>query len=88
MNNHKKDAKDAKAKLTDKHFQKSGLRFNEHARFTIIDILTNTNLDKKILGQLWKMWKTMSWNRKQFFCVCGSSEAYHITSKELEKVEV
>ena len=28
---------------------KNGHRFNEHARFTIIDRLTNTNLDKEIL---------------------------------------
>ena len=69
MNNHKKDAKDAKAKLTDKHFQKSGLRFNEHARFTITDTLTNTNLDKKILRQLWKMWKTVMKQKTIFLCM-------------------
>ena len=34
--------------LVDKHFQKNGHRFNEHARFAIIDRLKNTNLDKEI----------------------------------------
>ena len=48
-NNHRNDVKDSKAKLGDKLFQKSGHRFNEQARFTIIDILTNTNVDKEIL---------------------------------------
>ena len=36
-----------KTLLADKNFQKSDYRFNEHARFTIIDRLTNANLDKK-----------------------------------------
>ena len=49
LNNHRKDVKDPKAILADKHFQKNGHRFNEHARFTIIDRLTKTNLDKEIL---------------------------------------
>ena len=46
LNNHRKDVKDHKAILADKLFQKTGHRFNEHARFTIIDRLTKTNLDK------------------------------------------
>ena len=36
-----------KTLLADKNIQKSDYRFNEHARFTIIDRLTNANLDKK-----------------------------------------
>ena len=51
LNNHRKDFEDPKAILADKHFQKNGHRFNEHARFTIIDRLTNTNLDKEILRE-------------------------------------
>ena len=51
MNNHRKDVKDPKAILADKHFQKNGHRFNEQARFTIIDSLTNTNVEKKILRE-------------------------------------
>ena len=47
LNNHRKDVKDPKAILADKHFQKSGHRFNERARFTIIDRVANTNLDNK-----------------------------------------
>ena len=48
LNNHRINVKDPKAILADKHFQKNGHRFNEHARFTITDRLTNTNLDKEI----------------------------------------
>ena len=47
-NNHRKDVKDSKAILAGKVFQKNGHRFNEQARFTIIDRLTNTNVDKEI----------------------------------------
>ena len=51
LNNHMEDVKDHKAILADKHFQKNGHRFNEHARFMIIDRLANTNLDKEILRE-------------------------------------
>ena len=51
LNNHKKEVKDCKAILSDKHFQKNGHRFNEHARFTIIDKLKTTNLEKEILKE-------------------------------------
>ena len=51
FNNHRKDVKDTKAILADKNFPKSDHRFNEHARFKIIDRLTNTNLDKEILRE-------------------------------------
>ena len=48
LNNHRKDPK---AILADKHFLKRGHRFNKDARFTIIDRLTNTHLDKDILRE-------------------------------------
>ena len=48
LNHHRKDVKDPEAILADKHFSKNGHRFNEHATFTIINRLKNTNLDKKI----------------------------------------
>ena len=51
LNNHRKDVKDRKAILADKNFQKNGHSFNEHARFTIIDRLKNTKLDKEILRE-------------------------------------
>ena len=52
LNNHKKDVKDPKAILPDKHFKKkTDYRFNEPIRFTMIDRLTNTNLDKEILRE-------------------------------------
>ena len=51
LNNHRKNVKDPKLILADKHFRKNSHRFNEHARFVIIDILTNTNLDKEMLRE-------------------------------------
>ena len=51
LNIHRKDIKDPKAILADKHFQKNGHRFNEHATFTITNRLTNRNLDKEILRE-------------------------------------
>ena len=51
LSNNRKDVIDPKAVLADKHFQKNGLRFNGHTRFTIIDRLKNTNLDKEILRE-------------------------------------
>ena len=51
LNNHRKDLKDAKTILVDKHFQSRGHRFNKHVRFMIICRLTNTNLDKEILRE-------------------------------------
>ena len=49
--NHRQDVNDPNAILAAKHFQNSGHIFNEHARFTIIERLTNPNLDKKILKE-------------------------------------
>ena len=46
-----KSAKDPKAILADKHFQRNGDRSNQHTRFTITDRLTKTNLDKEHLTQ-------------------------------------
>ena len=51
LNNQRKDVKDPKAILADKHFQKSGHRFNEHVRFTVTDRVTKTNYDKEILPE-------------------------------------
>ena len=51
LNNHRKYEKDSKAVLADELFQKNGHRFNEQARFTIIDRLTNRNVDKEILRE-------------------------------------
>ena len=48
LSNHRKDVKDPKVILADKHFQKSGHRFNEHTRFMAIDRLTHKNLDKEM----------------------------------------
>ena len=51
LNNHRKDVKKANAILACKHFQSPNHNFNQHAKFTIIDKLTNTNKPKEILRQ-------------------------------------
>ena len=51
LKNYRKDVKDPKAILADKHFQKNGHRFNRYTRFTIIDESRNTKLDKEILRE-------------------------------------
>ena len=48
LSNHRKDVKDPKVILPDKHFQKSGHTFNKYARFTIIDTLT---IDTEVLRE-------------------------------------
>ena len=65
LNNHRKDVKDPNTTLEDKHFQKSGHRFNKHARFAIIESLTNTNLDKEILRECLLQYKNFEY--KDFF---------------------
>ena len=56
LNNHRKDVKDPKAIVADKHFlKKNGHRFKKHARFMRMDRLANTNLDKEISSVLFKV---------------------------------
>ena len=64
LKNHRKDMKDPKAILADEHFQKNGHRFKEHARFTMIGRLINTNgLVVKVLDfhSRGSMFKTTEW---------------------------
>ena len=51
LNNCTKDVKDRKVKLVAKLSSKNGHRFNEHLKFTIIDRLNNTNLDKATIRE-------------------------------------
>ena len=41
LNNHQKDVKNVDAIIACKHFQQESHNFNKHAKFTIIDQLTN-----------------------------------------------
>ena len=52
LNNHGKDVKKVDAIITCKHFQQESHSFNKHAKFTIIDQLTNTSKSKETLTQL------------------------------------
>ena len=51
LNNHRKDVKKPDSIMACKHFQKNGHNFNKHAKFIIIDQLTNTTKSKEILTQ-------------------------------------
>ena len=48
LNNHRKDVKNIGAKMACKHFLQENHNFNKHAKFTIIDQLTNTSKFKKL----------------------------------------
>ena len=50
-NNHRKDVKKVDAIMACKHFQQESHNFNKHAKFTIIDKLTNTSKSKETLAQ-------------------------------------
>ena len=51
LNNHRKDFKKPDAILAGRHFQERNHIFNKHAKFIIIDKLTNTTKSKDILRQ-------------------------------------
>ena len=51
LNNHRKDVKNIDAKMACKHFLQENHNFNKHAKFTIIDQLTNTSKFKETLSQ-------------------------------------
>ena len=51
LNNHRKDVKKPDAILACRHFQEKNHVFNKHAKFIIIDKLTNTTKSKDILRQ-------------------------------------
>ena len=47
LNNHRKDAKNAKSIPADSHFRKPGHDFTKHAKFTLIEQLSNTENKSK-----------------------------------------
>ena len=49
LNNHKKEIKDPKVILADKHFQKCGHRFSKHTRFTVFGRLKKYKLRQRNL---------------------------------------
>ena len=49
LNNHGKDVKKRILLQTDQHFQLHGHNFNEHAKFTLIKQLDDTNIDKELI---------------------------------------
>ena len=51
LSNHPKDVKKPDATLACRHFQEKKHVFNKHAKFIIIDKLTNTTNSKDILRQ-------------------------------------
>ena len=51
LNNHRKYVKKLDAIMVSKHFQQESHNVNKHAKFTIIDQLTNTSKSKETLIQ-------------------------------------
>ena len=51
MNNHQKDVKKTDGIMACKHFQQERHIFNKHAKFTIIDQLTNSTKSKETITQ-------------------------------------
>ena len=49
LNNQQKDGEKVSAIMACKHFQQESQNFNKHAKFTIIDHLTNTSKSKETL---------------------------------------
>ena len=66
LNNHRKDVKDPKAILADKHFWKNGHRFNKHARFMIIDRLKNKPWQRNLKGTSYSKKKLLDTKIRNF----------------------
>ena len=49
LNNHRKDVNKRNSLQADQHFQLPGHNFNKHAKFTLIEQLNDTNIDKELL---------------------------------------
>ena len=49
-NNHRKDVNKQKLLQTDQNFQLNGHNFNKHAKFTLIQQLNDTNINKELLN--------------------------------------
>ena len=49
LNNHRKDVNKQKLLQTDQNFQLNGHNFNKHAKFTLIEQLNDTNINKELL---------------------------------------
>ena len=49
LNNHRKDVDKQNSLQADQHFQLPGYNFNKHSRFTLIEQLDDTNIDKELL---------------------------------------
>ena len=50
LNNHRKDVNKQKLLQTDQNFQLNGHNFNKHAKFTLIQQLNDTNINKELLN--------------------------------------
>ena len=59
-NNHRKDVKKVDAIMACKHFQQESHNLNKHAKFIIIDLLTNTY--SKIRYAIPESWNLISWD--------------------------
>ena len=49
LNNHRKDVDKQNSLQADQHFRLPVYNFNKHSRFTLIEQLDDTNIDKELL---------------------------------------
>ena len=49
LNNHRKEVNKQNSLQADQHFRLSGNNFNKHEKFTLIEQLNDTNIDKELL---------------------------------------
>ena len=49
LSNHRKDLNKQNLVQADQHFRLHGHNFNKHAKFTLIEQLNETNIDKELL---------------------------------------
>ena len=50
LNNHRKDVNKWNSLQADQHFRLPGHNFNKHAKFTLIEQLNDTNIEKELLN--------------------------------------
>ena len=51
LNNHRKGVNNQNSLQADQQFRLPGHNFNKHAKFTSIEQVNNTNIDKKLLNR-------------------------------------
>ena len=62
LNNHQQDVNNWNSLQADQHFRLPGHNLNKHAKFTLIEQLNDTNIDKELLKYRLKTWRLLGYN--------------------------